>query len=71
MNLRTELIKEIEAFLKKTGMTPTRFSERSTGDRTLMISLDRGRDLKLSTVEKIRAFMRNYDPAADAKKKAA
>ena len=71
MSLRAELLQDIDAFLKRTGMSPTRFSERSTGDRTLMISLRAGRDLKLSTVEKIRAFMRTYVPDQEPKKKAA
>ena len=67
MTLRAELIRDIEAFLKRTGMTPTRFSAEC-GDRTLMITLRaKNRDLKLSTVERIRAFMRDFD----AKKKAA
>lgn len=62
MDMRSELMQEINAFLKRTGMSPTSFGTESIGDRTLMISLRRGRDLKLRTVEKIRAFMQAYVP---------
>ncbi len=56
MSTRKELIKEIDAFLRESGMTPTQFAV-AVGDRTLMVSLRRGRDLKLSTADKIRAYI--------------
>ena len=56
MSTRTDLIKEIDAFLRETGMTPTRFSVL-VGDRTLMVSLRGGRDPKSGTIDKIREFI--------------
>jgi predicted transcriptional regulator len=56
MSLRKELLKEIDAFLRETGMTRTEFSER-VGDRTLMTSLRAGRDPKASMIDRIRAYI--------------
>lgn len=57
MSTRENLLREIEEFLKQTGMSPTTFGTKAVGDRALMISLRDGRDPKLSTVDKIRSFM--------------
>lgn len=57
MSTRQKLLEEIEAFLKETGMAPTVFGEEAVGDRALIISLRKGRDLKLATMDRIRAFM--------------
>lgn len=57
MSTRTQIITEIEAFLKETGMTPTSFGQEATKDRALMITLRKGRDPKASTVDKIREYI--------------
>lgn len=57
MTTRTQILKEIETFLKETGIAPTTFGLEATGDRALMITLRKGRDLKTATVDKIRAYM--------------
>lgn len=57
MNPRDDLLKEIKAFLKETGMSPSSFGYEAIGDRALMFTLDRGRDLKGSTIAKIRQYM--------------
>jgi predicted transcriptional regulator len=56
MSLRKDVMKEIAAFLRETGMTPTEFSEQ-VGDRTLMTSLRAGRDPKASMIDRIRAYI--------------
>jgi hypothetical protein len=57
MSTREEILAEIEQFLKETGMSATKFGDRAISDRALMFRLRGGRDLKLATVDKIRAFM--------------
>lgn len=57
MSLRDDLIKEIKAFLKEADMSPSTFGEEAIGDRALMITLAKGRDLKIATVERIRKFI--------------
>ncbi len=57
MSTRDELLREIDAFLKETGMAPTIFGRDAVKDRALMISLRKGRSPTLDTVDKIRAFM--------------
>lgn len=60
MSTRDDILAEIEKFLKETGMSATKFGEDAIKDRALMLRLrTRGRDLKLATVDKIRAFMAN------------
>lgn len=56
MSTRKQLLKEIDEFLRETGMTPTKFSE-AVGDRTLMVTLRAGRDPKSAMLDKIRAVM--------------
>lgn len=56
---------EIEAFLRLTGMKPTRFSISCTRDRHFVRHLRAGkRRVWPDTAERVRKFMRNYDPAA-------
>ena len=68
MSTRQKLLEEIEAFLKETGMPPTVFGEEAVGDRALMISLRKGRDLKTATADKIHKFM--ADKREEARRKA-
>ena len=57
MSTREDLLNEIETFLTDTGMSATRFGDEAINDRALVMRLRAGRDLKLATVDKIRAFM--------------
>jgi hypothetical protein len=57
------LLDEIEAFLRLTGMKPTRFSALATSDRHFVRHLRIGkRNVWPHTAAKVRSFMRNYDP---------
>ena len=60
MSTREDLLNEIETFLKETGMSATRFGDDAMGDRPLVMRLRAGRDVKLATVDKIRAFMAKH-----------
>ena len=52
------LLQEIEAFLKATGMSATAFGIKALNDPPFVQQLRDGRDPKLSTAERCRAFMR-------------
>ncbi|KKW92265.1 hypothetical protein YP76_10055 [Sphingobium chungbukense] len=68
MGLMTDPLKEeIEVFLRLTGMKPTRFSISATRDRHFVRKVRKGRRVWPETAERVRAFMRNYDPHAEAK----
>ena len=54
---------EIEAFLRLTGMKPTTFSIRATRDRHFVRKLRMGRRVFPDTADRVRTFMRTFDPA--------
>jgi hypothetical protein len=62
---RAELVAEIESFLARHEMAPTTFGMRACRDVHLVSRLRRGAGVNLSTVEKIQAFMRQFE--ADVK----
>lgn len=69
MDSRTTLLAEIEAFLTRTGMSPTRFGIEAIGDRALLQRLREGRDPKTVTVDKLRAYMRRMQRNPKKKQK--
>lgn len=56
-NERAKLLAEIEAFLTETGMYPSHFGRDSVNDPALIGRLRQGGDIKLSTADRLRAFM--------------
>jgi len=48
---------EVEAYLKRTGAAPTTFGKAVLSDPTFVFRLRGGRELKMGTVAKVRAFM--------------
>ncbi len=62
MTEREELLSAIEDFLKRTGMTPTRFGREALKEPGLMIRLREGSNVTLKTAERLRRFMREYRP---------
>lgn len=54
---KNELLHEVEAFLKDTGMSAGRFGELTVGDRAFVGTLRRGRDPMLRTVDRITKFI--------------
>lgn len=56
------LIEEIDAFRDKHGLSESQFGTLATNDKNLVTDLRAGRDARMSTVEKIRAFMAAYRP---------
>jgi len=54
-----ELLREIEAHRRVTGMSRTAFSIRITGDGHLVRRMYLGHQPKLQTIDKIRRYLRN------------
>jgi hypothetical protein len=51
------LIDEIEAFTKRHEMSEWAFGEAALNDRHFLRQLRAGRDIRMSTLEKVRGFM--------------
>ena len=52
---------EVAAFLERTRLTPSEFGERAVGDGKFVGDVRRGRSPRLVTVDRVRAFMTDYD----------
>lgn len=62
------LIDEIEAFLAQNDMSPTAFGTQALNDPPFVQQLRGGRDIKMSTAERVRAFMADFvdtEPSTD------
>ncbi|MFN4169967.1 MAG: hypothetical protein ACK4HD_16780 [Pannonibacter phragmitetus] len=57
MTGREKLLKEIEDFLKDTGMGPSYFGKRSIGSSEVVKRLRSGGNVRLDTAERIRQFI--------------
>jgi hypothetical protein len=57
------LLDEIEAFMASSGMTKTRFGLEVANDPRLVPDIAKGRDLTMSMVGRIRAYMRERSAA--------
>lgn len=64
MSLKDEFLTEIEDFIRTHGLTATGFGKQCVGDPTFVFELRGGRDPKADTVDRVRAWMRGYEPAA-------
>lgn len=77
MNIQTrvkeedEFLAEVEAFLKRSGVSATALGQSAIGDRNLVFHMrNRHRALSYSTVVRVRNFIAEWDrSAARAKKK--
>lgn len=57
-----DLITEIEAFCTEHELTEGQFGVGALNDKNFVPQLREGRDLRLSTVERVRNWMANYSP---------
>lgn len=57
------LLTDIEKFAAKNGLSEWQFGELALNDRHFIRQLREGRDLRMSTVERVKVFMRSYRPA--------
>lgn len=62
----TELLEQVEAFLNRTGMPPTRFGIEATGESGLVKSIRDGRSITLRTGRRLVDFMNGYKGATAA-----
>jgi aspartate carbamoyltransferase catalytic subunit len=58
-----DLLAQIEAFCRRSGLSETRFGELALHDKPFVSQLRAGRDLRASTAQKLREFMTGF--AAD------
>ena len=59
--LAEQFEREVAEFLERTRLTPSEFGERAVGDGKFVGDVHRGRSPRLVTVDRVRAFMRDYD----------
>lgn len=57
-----QLLVEIENFLDASGMSPTAFGSEALNDPPFVSQLRQGRDVKVSTVDRVRAFIQANRP---------
>ena len=62
MKSPTELLLiEVTRFLRRTGLAPTTLGSNAIGDPNLVRDLQSGRELRHSTLMKVKAFMDFYE----------
>jgi hypothetical protein len=57
-----ELLTSIEKFRTEHGLSEWQFGEMVLNDRHFIRQLRVGRDLRMSTVERVKSFMASYTP---------
>ena len=68
MSTQKKQISEIERFLDRHDMAPTRFGSLAMSDPSFVSDLQQGRDIKWSTVERVRKFMATFPGEARPKR---
>jgi hypothetical protein len=58
------LLNDIEAFIETHEMSPTQFGIAALRDKHFIRDLKNGRDIRLSTEQRVRRFMLTYRAAA-------
>lgn len=66
MDPQTSLLAEIEEYLRTRKMAETTFGLRAVNDGKLVGRLRAGKDMKVSTVRRVRDFMARCPENADA-----
>ncbi len=69
MSIKDDLIKEIDAYLARSGMNATEFGVAVLNDTAFVHRLRRGKDVRVATVEKVRKWMADH-PLARRHRKA-
>ena len=59
--LAEQFEREMAEFLERTRLTPSEFGERAVGDGKFVGDVRRGRSPRLVTVDRVRAYMADYD----------
>lgn len=58
--MRKEFLNLIEGFLKETQMSDTRLGTLAIGDPNLVKSVRHGRDCRISTIERVKSYIKKY-----------
>lgn len=61
-----QLVADIDAFVAASGMSPITFGRKALGDPHFVRDLKEGRRVWPETEDKVRAFMRDYQPSAES-----
>jgi hypothetical protein len=62
MDVLKDFLADVDAFIDRTGMPPSRLGKLSCRDGSLVADLKDGRrEPRLSTIEKVRRFMSEYE----------
>lgn len=64
MSLVESFRAEVEAFLARTKMQPTKFGEAAVSDPNFVFDLRKGRSARADTIDRVRGFM-NGTPDVD------
>lgn len=67
-SIRNDLLSEIEAFLATHKMAAAKFGQKAMSDMGFVLRLRAGRDVRVSTADKAREFMRTYKPEKKGKR---
>ena len=62
MSISSDLLREIDAFVRRAGMAPTTFGRLAANDGKLVARLRGGKGITTGTVEKIRSYIRDNGP---------
>lgn len=60
MDMQTQLLSGIDAFLAQSGMAPTTFGKLAVNDGKFVSRLRGGANMTLATLERVRRFMVEY-----------
>ena len=66
MSLKDDFVAEIRAFLAANRMDATMFGREAMNDPNFVFEVEHGRCVRVDTVEKVRAFMTEYQGQAKA-----
>jgi hypothetical protein len=56
--MSNSLIQDVETFLSRSGMNPSDLGREAMNDPNFVFDLRAGRDVRMSTAEKLRLFMK-------------
>lgn len=71
MSSTEKLLKEIEAFLIRTGMKASDFGHQAVGDVAFVYRLRSGKDTRLKTADRVRRFMTDQKASGKSRPKPA
>ena len=64
MTTRAAFLADIDRFLERTGLSGAALGRLAIGDKHFVQELRDGRDIQLSTLDRVRQFMADYSEAA-------